>query len=114
MPSRSADEERGSVTAEFAVALPAIMLVLAICLASVHLVTVQVRLTDAAAAAARALGRGESVGVASGIVSRIAGGAELAHADDGTFTCVTLQASGGGLLAPITLTSEACAMSGGR
>ncbi|WP_143109908.1 TadE family type IV pilus minor pilin [Agromyces sp. CF514] len=102
------------MTAEFAVALPAIMLVLAFCLASVHLVTLQVRLTDAAAAAARALGRGEGVDVASGIANRIAGSAGLAHSDDGTFTCVTLDASGGGLLAPIRLTSEACAMSGGH
>ncbi|WP_157421663.1 TadE family type IV pilus minor pilin [Agromyces sp. Leaf222] len=102
------------MTAEFAVALPAIMLVLATCLASVHLVTLQVRLTDAAAAAARALGRGEAVEVASGIAVRIAGSTELSHSDDGTFACVTLAASGGGLLAPIRLTSESCAMSGGR
>ncbi|MFF2369936.1 TadE family type IV pilus minor pilin [Agromyces sp. NPDC058110] len=102
------------MTAEFAVALPAIMLVLAFCLASVHLVTQQVRLTDAAAAAARALGRGEGVDFASGIASRIAGRAELASSDDGTFTCVTLSASGGGLLSLVRLTSEACAMSGGR
>lgn len=102
------------MTAEFAVALPAIMLVLATCLASVHLVTLQVRLTDAAAAAARALGRGEGADVASGIAARIAGRSDLSHVDDGTYTCVTLGASGGGLLAPIRLTSEACAMSGGR
>ncbi|GAA1942421.1 TadE family type IV pilus minor pilin [Agromyces allii] len=102
------------MTAEFAVALPAIMLVLAICLASVHLVTVQVRLTDAAAAAARALGRGEGADAAAGIVGRIAGPADLSHTDDGMFTCVTLTASGGGLLASIRLTSEACAMSGGH
>ena len=48
------------MTAEFAVALPAIALVLAACLASVQLVGQHVRLTDAAADAARALGRGES------------------------------------------------------
>lgn len=102
------------MTAEFAVALPAIMLVLAMCLASVHLVTLQVRLTDAAAAAARALGRGETVDVVADIVGRIAGPADLSHTDDGTFACVALGASGGGLLASIRLTSEACAMSGGR
>jgi Flp pilus assembly protein TadG len=102
------------VTAEFAVALPAIMLVLAICLGAVHLVTLEVRLTDAAAAAARALGRGESVDEASRIAHVISAPSSFETTDDGTFVCVTLGASGGGLLAPVRLSSHACAMSGGR
>ncbi|MGI9821750.1 TadE family type IV pilus minor pilin [Agromyces sp. Marseille-Q5079] len=102
------------MTAEFAVALPAIMLVLAICLAAVHLVALDVRLTDAAAAAARSLGRGESVGEASAIAGRIAAPTSFETVDDGTFVCVTLGASGGGLLAALPLRSESCAMSGGR
>ncbi|GAA1521017.1 Flp pilus assembly protein TadG [Agromyces terreus] len=102
------------MTAEFAVALPAIMLVLAICLGAVHLVSLEVRLTDAAAAAARALGRGETVDEASRIAARIAGPSSFAASDDGDFACVTLGASGGGLLAPVRLSSGSCAMSGGR
>ena len=102
------------MTAEFAVALPAIMLVLAICLAAVHVVALEVRLTDAAAAAARALGRGESNDEAWRIAERIGAPSSFEAADDGTFVCVTLHAAGGGLLAPLRLRSESCALSGGR
>ncbi|GAA1843741.1 TadE family type IV pilus minor pilin [Agromyces salentinus] len=102
------------MTAEFAVALPAIMLVLAICLAAVHLVALEVRLTDAAAASARSLGRGESSAEAAGIAHRIASPSSFESSDDGTFVCVTLGASGGGLLAAVPLRSESCAMAGGR
>lgn len=51
--------DRGSVVAEFAVALPAVLLVLATVLGGVQLGTLQLRLQDAAADAARSLGRGE-------------------------------------------------------
>lgn len=114
MRSRSADRDRGSVTAEFAVALPAIALVLAACLASVQLVGEQVRLTDAAADAARALGRGESAGAAGAIADRVSGGAALAVTDDGEFVCATLRAPGRGPLAAIVLEAQSCAVAGGR
>ncbi|MEV1130017.1 TadE family type IV pilus minor pilin [Agromyces sp. NPDC049794] len=102
------------MTAEFAVALPAIALVLAACLASVQLVGQHVRLTDAAADAARALGRGESAAEASAIADRVSGGASLAVAEDGQFVCVTLQAPAHGLLAAVVLRTESCAVAGGR
>ena len=102
------------MTAEFAVALPAIALVLAACLASVHLVAHQVRLTDAAADAARALARGESAAEADAIADRVSGGASLAVTEDGVFVCVTLRASGSGLLAAIELQAESCAVAGGH
>jgi Flp pilus assembly protein TadG len=114
MRSRSAERERGSVTAEFAVALPAIALVLAACLASVQLAAQQVRLTDAAADAARALGRGESEAAAAAIADRVSGGAGLSAATDGQFVCATLTGSGSGLLAAIELRAESCAVTGGR
>ena len=114
MRSRSADGDRGSVTAEFAVALPAIALVLAACLASVQLVAVQVRLTDAAADAARALGRGESEASAGAIADRITGGSALAVSVEEPFVCATLSAAGAGLLAAIELRAQSCAMTGGR
>ena len=113
MPSRSDDADRGSVTAEFAVALPAIALVLAACLASVQLVAQQVRLTDAAADAARALGRGESAGTAQSIADRVSGGAALAQWAEDPLVCVSLSAPGAGLLAAIELRAESCAVSGG-
>ncbi|WP_235508258.1 TadE family type IV pilus minor pilin [Agromyces sp. Soil535] len=102
------------MTAEFAVALPAIALVLAACLASVQLVAEHVRLTDAAADAARALGRGESTAEADAIADRVSGGASLAVVEDGLFVCATLRAPGQGLLAAIELQAESCAVAGGH
>jgi Flp pilus assembly protein TadG len=102
------------VTAEFAVALPAIALVLAACLASVQLVGQHVRLTDAAADAAQALGRGESAAEAGAIADRVSGGATLSVAEEGLFVCVTLRASGRGILAPVELRAESCAVTGGQ
>ena len=114
MRSRSAEHDRGSVTAEFAVALPAIALVLAACLGSVHLVAQQVRLTDAAADAARALGRGETSAVAESIAMRVSGGARMAVAEDSMFVCVTLSANGAGVLSSVGLEAESCAVTAGR
>ena len=48
------------MTAEFAVAMPAVLLVLATALGGIQLAGLQLRLQDAAADAARGLGRGES------------------------------------------------------
>ncbi|HEY6797413.1 MAG TPA: TadE family type IV pilus minor pilin [Kineosporiaceae bacterium] len=52
--------DAGSVTAEFAIALPAVMLVLALGLGSLQAALVQLRCVDAARAAARFAARGES------------------------------------------------------
>lgn len=116
MRSRWADRERGSATAELAVALPAVALVLALCLGAVQVVARQVRLTDAAADAARALGRGESSAVAHGIAERVAGGGTgLGVAHEPPLVCATLTATGGaGLLAAIPLRAESCAVAGGE
>jgi hypothetical protein len=61
--SRSSD--RGSVTAELAVALPVLLLLLLAGLASVNAVATKLRCVDAAREAARAEARGEP-GVAAG------------------------------------------------
>jgi Flp pilus assembly protein TadG len=57
LPER--DPERGSVTAEFAVVMPALMLCLGICIGAINIAAQQVRLIDAAAVAARLIGRGD-------------------------------------------------------
>ncbi|WP_244857731.1 TadE family type IV pilus minor pilin [Agromyces archimandritae] len=101
------------MTAEFAVALPAVALVLAACLAAVQLVTAQVRLTDAAADAARALGRGEAAASAAALVERMVGGAALAERREGEFVCATVTAGGGGLFAAVELRADSCALAGG-
>ena len=58
---RCGERERGSVSAEFAVAMPAVILCLALCIGGVQAAAQQLHLIDAAAIAARALGRGDQV-----------------------------------------------------
>ena len=61
-PARAAEMERGSVTAEAAVVLPVLLVVLALAVWVLGCVSAQLRCTDAAAVAARAAARGESAG----------------------------------------------------
>ena len=60
VPTGVASRERGSVTAEFATALPAVLLCLALCVGAVQAAAQQARLLDHAAAAARLIGRGDA------------------------------------------------------
>lgn len=66
-------KDRGAVTAEFAVALPAVLLLLALLLAGSAAGITQLRLEEAARAGARALARGEDPGAVEGIVRHLAG-----------------------------------------
>jgi Flp pilus assembly protein TadG len=82
-------DETGSVTAEFAMVLPAAAIVLITGLGLVQLGTVQVRLTDAAADSARLIGRGES---ADARVAAAQPGATMAVTRTGPLVCVTVSA----------------------
>lgn len=90
MRSRSPDD-RGSVTAELAVALPAVVLVLAFCIGAVGVAGQQVRLQHAAAQAAREAGRRQ--------------------ADE--IVCVTLTERAAPPLGALTLSARSCAPGGG-
>lgn len=106
--------ERGSVTAEFATVVPAVVLVLACCLASVQLAGQQLRLQDAAADAARSLARGDSATGALGHVG--VAGVSLAQSRAGDILCVTLSARPRvplGALLGVTLKARSCALAGG-
>ncbi len=96
--------ERGSVTAEFATAVPAVLLVLACCLAGLQLGAQQVRLQDAASTTARSLARGEAAP---------ATGARVTTRTEGALLCARLEAAAGGVL-PLMLSAEGCALAGGR
>lgn len=54
--------ERGMATAELALVIPAVVLVLALCLSGLGLAIDQIRCVDAARVAARAASRGEPLG----------------------------------------------------
>ncbi|GAA1902758.1 TadE family type IV pilus minor pilin [Lapillicoccus jejuensis] len=62
-----ARRDGGMVTAELAVALPAVVLVLAVLLGALSVGADQVRCVDASSAAARSLARGEPTGRAVGL-----------------------------------------------
>jgi len=85
--------DRGSVTAELAVALPAVGLVLATCVWGLGVAAEQVRLQDRAGLAARAAARGEPGG--EGVLRR-----------DGDLVCATLSETFGG----VALDARSCAL----
>jgi hypothetical protein len=76
--SRADEAERGSVTAEIAVALPALVLVIAVALWGVSAATAQVACVDAARAGARAAARGEPLpAVRAAVIRSAPGGARV-------------------------------------
>ena len=107
---RAADS-RGAVTAEFAVALPAVIMLLAMLLAGSAAGITQLRLEEAARAGARALARGEEPATVDGIVRKLAGGsATSVVVTDGEWLSVTVtdRAAGPlGTVVPWTLTAKA-------
>ncbi|MDQ0620325.1 hypothetical protein QFZ33_004349 [Arthrobacter globiformis] len=106
---------RGAVTAEFAVALPAVLLLLAMLLAGSAAGITQLRLEDAARAGARALARGEDPAAVDGIVRKLAGpSASSAVVPGSEWMSVTVsdRAAGPlGRMVPWTLTARAEARS---
>ena len=111
MPSRSGSDrtaDRGSATAELAVALPAVAVVLAICVWGVQLAAVQVRMQDAAGLAARSAARGDDPAAAA--VAHP--GAGVSTWDEGELVCARASvdvASPVGL-PPVPVTAVACSL----
>lgn len=107
-------DERGSVAAELALALPAVALTLLLGAGALGAASRQVALQDAAADAARLLGRGESAAVATGAVTASVGAAEVSSHARGDLICVTTRTDltlGGYIRVPLQASS--CALAGG-
>lgn len=107
---RRAGPDHGSVTAEFAAVVPAVLLLLALCLAGMQVTAQQVRLQDAAADVSRSVARGGGTAVAASV------GASVAVSDRGDLVCATLSARSlwfAGSLLPLTLTASSCALADG-
>lgn len=106
-------KDRGAVTAEFAVALPAVLLLLAMLLAGAAAGITQLRIEEAARAGARALARGEGSTAVAGIARRLAGDSATASVSaQGEWMDVTVTARVGGpfgTVIPWTLTARASA-----
>ena len=104
--------ERGSVTAEFAAVIPAVVLMLACCLAGVQVAGQQLRLQDAAAGVARSVARGGPTSAAGQVP-----GVGIAITHRGDLVCARLSArsrSPAGTLLGLTLTASSCALGDGR
>ena len=69
---QSCSGQRGMVTAEFAVVLPAVVLVLALSVGALGLALDQIRCVDAARAGARAAARGDSAAAVLLVARRVA------------------------------------------
>lgn len=114
IPTADPVGDRGSVTAEIAVAVPAVIVVLAACLGGLGLASAQLRAQDAAADAARLLGRGEPVVAAEQLVARSVPGAVLAIGRPDDLVCVTVALEQRLLLVPLRVSGASCALAGGR
>jgi len=101
-------DDRGSATAELAVALPAVAIVLAVCVWGVHLAAVQVRLQDAAGFAARSAARADDLAESSAIMPQ----AELTISRDGELVCATASVEARTPVSGVTvaLTAVSCAI----
>ena len=101
----------GAVTAEFAVTLPAVLLLLAMLLAGASAGVTQLRLEEGARAGARALARGDDSATVERIVRTLSGGsASAAVSADGEWLHVTVTDRVGGPLGasiPWLLTARA-------
>ena len=94
--------ERGAATAELAVALPSLVIVLAVALAAVDLGLAQVRCVDAARLGARLLARGEPEGsVLAEVRAAAPHGAEVSVTSDGTRVSVLVTAAVPAALRPL-------------
>ncbi|WP_203582027.1 TadE family type IV pilus minor pilin [Microbacterium hibisci] len=103
-------DDRGSVVAEFAVAFPAIALVLVLGVGALAAAGRQVRLQDAVADAARLSARGESHERVRGTVAGAVAQATVDIQPRGDLVCVTASAP---VLLGFTVTASGCALAGG-
>jgi len=108
--------EAGSATAEFALVLPAVLGVVALLLGGLQVAGLQVRAQDAAADAARGLGRGDAPAAVAARLERHIAGAVLSSWLDGDLRCVRVEVAPSELVAALGLRAGAgaCALAEGR
>lgn len=100
------------MTAEFAAVVPAVVLVLALCLAAVNVATLQLRLQDAVAIVARSAARGGAIAIDS-----LVAGASVSVTRGPALICATATVPSplmGGLFGTIQLSARSCAAAAGH
>jgi len=103
--------ESGTVTAEFAAVVPAVLLVLAFCLAGLQLSTLQLTVQDAAALTARSVARGGTFDMGA-----LVDGAATRIERRGNLVCATVTTPGTpltGIMGVIRVSASSCAFAGG-
>jgi Flp pilus assembly protein TadG len=106
--------DEGAVTAEVAVAMPTVVLLLITCLSAVGMTTTLHRAHDAAASSARLLARGETATQAAEHVRTVLTGAQLSVERPGDLVCSRVTAHAPLLGRAVALTARACALDGGH
>lgn len=108
-------DDVGGVAAEFAVTLPAVLLVLAAAVGILNAQAQRVVLQDAAADAARLLARGDDPQRAASVVAAAVPGARLEVDIDADLVCVDATAALRVVAdLPVDLHARSCALGGGR
>lgn len=97
------------MTAEFAVVLPAVLLVIGLAVGAILLATHRLALTQSAAEIARQEARGDTAGAAAQLV-RLGETVTVRRSRDGPLHCVTLaDRPGAGVLAMVEVVTRGCA-----
>ncbi|KRA24163.1 hypothetical protein ASD65_06800 [Microbacterium sp. Root61] len=107
---RTGRDDRGSVVAEFAIALPAIAVVLMLGAGALLTCATQVRLQDVAADAARLAARGEAEARVDAVGAAVGASTSVQYRAD--LVCVTASATP--RLPVGVLSATSCALDGGR
>ena len=110
---RGAGCDSGSVTAEFAIVLPVLLLILVLGATTLGACAKQVRLQDAAADAARLVARDEPAARAQAVVAAAVGGATATIQYRGDLVCVETGAPTALPLPAPDIRARACALAGG-
>ncbi|MGR4009394.1 pilus assembly protein [Leucobacter sp. 1207-22] len=102
-------EERGSVTAEFALTLPMVLLVFGIVVGGVSMVAYRTGLTGLAGAVARLEARGDAE-LAAQLIAQFPARPDISRERRGELLCISAAASPGtGLLSMLRLSARGCA-----
>jgi hypothetical protein len=103
------------VTAEFAMTVPALVVVVSLVVAGLGVTSQSVRLADAAAVVARQTARGDGGSIAA-TLARLAPGATVSESSGSGLVCVDLRRDArlGPVGGVVTLTSRSCAPTAGR
>lgn len=106
---RELRDDRGSVTAEFAVVLPIVLVVLGLVIGGIVISAHRITLTSAAAEVVRLEARGHGDEAAARL-ARLGGDVTVEREGEGSLLCISLSdRPGAGLLSRIAVQARACA-----